>query len=140
MSDVWGQPARGSQLIPDPLPWADAALCAQTDYAIFYPRKGQVQTVRAAKAVCRKCPVLDQCLLFALETDERHGIWGATTVRDRRRLRAGMPKLERALNPAKCGTEAQHKAHKRRGESCEPCRVAYNRAQVERVQKRKDAA
>ncbi len=70
-----------------PLPeWHEAALCAQTDPEVFFPEKGG--STRAAKATCRVCPVAAECLAWALEHDERFGIWGGTSERDRRRLKA----------------------------------------------------
>ena len=65
--------------------WRDAALCAQTDPTLFYPPNGAQSG--DAKAVCAACPVADQCLRWALEHDERYGIWGGKTFRQRRELK-----------------------------------------------------
>ncbi|MDV7268824.1 WhiB family transcriptional regulator, partial [Rhodococcus oxybenzonivorans] len=43
--------------------------------------------VRAAKQVCRRCPVRDRCLEYALGSYERHGIWGGYTEDERKKLR-----------------------------------------------------
>lgn len=64
--------------------WRDAALCAQTDPAAFFPEKGE--STRQAKAVCTACPVQGECLDFALAHDERFGVWGGLSDRERRRL------------------------------------------------------
>jgi WhiB family transcriptional regulator, redox-sensing transcriptional regulator len=64
--------------------WRDFALCAQTDPEAFFPEKGG--STREAKKVCRACEVRAQCLEYALETGERHGIWGGLSGRERRRL------------------------------------------------------
>lgn len=64
--------------------WADA-LCAQTDPEAFYPPKGG--TAAPAKAVCRECPVRAECLEFALTHDERFGVWGGLSERERRALK-----------------------------------------------------
>jgi WhiB family redox-sensing transcriptional regulator len=71
--------------------WRDMALCAETDPEEFFPEKGG--SVRAAKKVCRGCEVRIQCLEYALENDERHGIWGGLSERERRRVKppAGPP-------------------------------------------------
>jgi len=61
-------------------------LCAQTDPEVFFPEKGG--SVREAKAVCTGCPVRVQCLEYALAHDERFGVWGGTSERERRRLKA----------------------------------------------------
>ena len=65
--------------------WADEALCAETDPEAFFPEKGG--SVRAAKQVCRGCDVRPECLRYALEHEERFGIWGGLSERERRRLK-----------------------------------------------------
>lgn len=67
------------------LAWQDQALCAQADPELFFPEKGG--STREAKAVCRNCEVRAQCLAFALERDERFGIYGGMSERERRRLK-----------------------------------------------------
>lgn len=68
-----------------PLAWQEQALCAQTDPEAFFPEKGG--STREAKAVCASCEVRAQCLEYALENDERFGIWGGMSERERRRLK-----------------------------------------------------
>jgi len=68
-----------------PLAWQEAALCAQTDPEVFFPEKGG--STREAKRVCAKCEVRGECLEYAVMHDERFGIWGGMSERDRRRLR-----------------------------------------------------
>ncbi|WP_456946824.1 WhiB family transcriptional regulator [Geodermatophilus sp. SYSU D00697] len=65
--------------------WRLDALCAETDPEAFFPEKGG--STREAKRVCAGCPVRSQCLEFALANDERFGIWGGLSERERRRLR-----------------------------------------------------
>ncbi|MFT4147594.1 MAG: WhiB family transcriptional regulator [Micrococcaceae bacterium] len=67
------------------LSWQDDALCAQTDPEAFFPEKGG--STRDAKKVCNSCTVKAQCLEYALANDERFGIWGGLSERERRRLR-----------------------------------------------------
>src|SRR5271155_1798633 len=69
----------------DPLAWQDKALCAQADPEAFFPEKGG--STMAAKRVCRSCEVRAECLEYALEHDERFGIWGGMSERERRRLK-----------------------------------------------------
>jgi WhiB family redox-sensing transcriptional regulator len=69
----------------DDLGWQDRALCAQTDPEAFFPEKGG--STREAKRVCRSCEVRSDCLDYALENDERFGIWGGLSERERRRLK-----------------------------------------------------
>jgi WhiB family redox-sensing transcriptional regulator len=67
------------------LGWQTDALCAQTDPEAFFPEKGG--STRDAKKVCGACNVRSQCLEYALANDERFGIWGGLSERERRRLR-----------------------------------------------------
>lgn len=67
------------------LAWQADALCAQTDPEAFFPEKGG--STRDAKRVCSECPVREACLEYAMENDERFGIWGGLSERERRRLR-----------------------------------------------------
>jgi WhiB family redox-sensing transcriptional regulator len=69
----------------DPLAWQADALCAQTDPEAFFPEKGG--STRDAKRICTTCEVKGQCLDYALQNDERFGIWGGLSERERRRLR-----------------------------------------------------
>ena len=65
--------------------WQPLGLCSQTDPEVFFPEKGG--STRSAKEVCNSCEVKPQCLKYALDNDERFGIWGGTSERDRRKLR-----------------------------------------------------
>jgi len=64
--------------------WRDDALCAQTDPEAFFPEKGG--STRSAKKICSSCDVRDECLEYALENEERFGIWGGKSERERRKL------------------------------------------------------
>lgn len=68
-------------------PWQEKALCAQTDPESFFPEQGV--GAREAKRVCASCPVRSECLEYALQNDERFGIWGGFSESERRRLRRG---------------------------------------------------
>lgn len=69
----------------DPEAWKELAICSQTDPEIFFPEKGG--STREAKAVCRGCPVRKDCLQAALDRDERFGIWGGYSERERRSMK-----------------------------------------------------
>lgn len=68
-----------------PMGWQERALCAQTDPEAFFPEKGG--STREAKKVCTQCEVRAECLEYALENDERFGIWGGLSERERRKLK-----------------------------------------------------
>ena len=65
--------------------WQERALCSQTDPEAFFPEKGG--STREAKKVCLACEVRNECLEYALANDERFGIWGGLSERERRRLK-----------------------------------------------------
>ena len=67
------------------LAWQEQALCAQTDPEAFFPEKGG--STREAKKVCQTCDVRAECLEYALGHDERFGIWGGLSERERRKLK-----------------------------------------------------
>lgn len=67
------------------LGWQERALCAQTDPEAFFPEKGG--STREAKRVCVSCEVRSECLEYALANDERFGIWGGLSERERRKLK-----------------------------------------------------
>ena len=78
----------GLSLVPsdsEPAGWQEKALCAQTDPEAFFPEKGG--STREAKRVCGSCEVRAECLEYALQNDERFGIWGGLSERERRRMR-----------------------------------------------------
>ena len=67
------------------LPWAPDARCLQADPDTFFPEKGG--STREAKRICQQCGVRSECLAYALENDERFGIWGGLSERERRKLK-----------------------------------------------------
>ena len=81
-------PAIPAMLTPEDDLWQEKALCAQTDPEAFFPEKGG--STREAKRICLGCEVKDACLDYALAHDERFGIWGGLSERERRRLKRGI--------------------------------------------------
>lgn len=78
------------------LDWRFFAECAGEDPELFFPigTSGPAQLqAEAAKAICRRCPVKDECLQWAFESGQDAGVWGAMTEEERReyRVRHGMP-------------------------------------------------
>jgi len=85
-----------------PPEWMAAGLCAEIDPELFYPESGAPN--RDAKRVCAGCEVRAECLAYALAHRERHGVWGGTTERERRRMRhtvtGGIPPARNRLGAA----------------------------------------
>ena len=65
--------------------WMDAALCAQTDPDAFVPDDGS-HGYKDARKVCVKCPVIADCLQWALDTREPDGMYGGLSPKQRRKL------------------------------------------------------
>jgi WhiB family redox-sensing transcriptional regulator len=79
-------------------PWRRDAACASTDVATFFPIGDLVGDWETPLGLCRRCPVRDECLEFALVSGQRDGVWGGTTPAERQRLRS-------CLRPATDGTK-----------------------------------
>ncbi|MBP0459519.1 WhiB family transcriptional regulator [Streptomyces montanisoli] len=76
----------GTPSATEPSPaWQDSALCAQTGPEFFFPAPGS--STREAKQLCGACPERAACLAYALEHDERFGVWGGLSERERLQLR-----------------------------------------------------
>lgn len=78
-------PALASNL-PD---WQTLGACRLKDAEMWFPvgQSAEAQQQEAeAKAVCYRCPVIDRCLAWALETRQDFGVWGGLSEDDRRRL------------------------------------------------------
>ena len=74
--------------------WQEHGRCRDIDPELFYPPL-EYETPRqrsareaAAKAVCNGCPVRGECLAWALAADERLGVWGGLSERERQMLTA----------------------------------------------------
>jgi WhiB family transcriptional regulator, redox-sensing transcriptional regulator len=64
--------------------WGARALCAEVGGDLWHPKKGDPAT--KAKQICAACPVVHECLQFALESREPSGVWGGKTRTERRRI------------------------------------------------------
>jgi WhiB family redox-sensing transcriptional regulator len=70
--------------------WEQAA-CQTADPELFFPVAGaraSLAELARAKAVCASCAVREQCLDYAVETGQAHGVWGGTTEDERRAIAA----------------------------------------------------
>ena len=72
--------------------WRQKAACRNTDPDLFFPVGTTglaIDQIEAAKIVCRQCEARDDCLEFALATNQEAGVWGATSEEERRKMRKG---------------------------------------------------
>ncbi|MGW0080840.1 WhiB family transcriptional regulator [Streptomyces sp. NPDC003393] len=70
--------------------WRDHAACRGQDPDLFFPigtTGPALAQLEQARAVCRRCPVQERCLEWALDTDQTIGVWGGTTESERRALK-----------------------------------------------------
>jgi WhiB family transcriptional regulator, redox-sensing transcriptional regulator len=70
--------------------WRDQARCLDEDPDLFFPIGSTgpaVVQVDRAKQVCRACPVIEDCLTWALSNYQDAGVWGGTTEEERRMMR-----------------------------------------------------
>lgn len=63
----------------------EQGVCQEVDPELWFPDKGQSSSY--AKKVCRSCPVIEECLDYALAGGERFGVWGGTSERERRGMK-----------------------------------------------------
>lgn len=70
--------------------WRHRAICRDVDPELFFPvgtSGPAVLQIAEAKTVCRRCPVVDECLTFALESGEDAGVFGGMSEDERRALK-----------------------------------------------------
>lgn len=70
-------------------PWMRDAACRELPETTFFPSLGEPS--EPARAVCARCLVRHDCLAYALEHDERHGVWGGLSTRERTAMRRLRP-------------------------------------------------
>lgn len=64
--------------------WRTRGVCQSVDPETFFPAPSE--SAEAAVRLCRTCPVQGSCLAWALDAGDLHGVWGATTARERRAM------------------------------------------------------
>ena len=70
--------------------WRDLAACLDSDPLLFFPIGSTgpaVEQIAMATSICTSCQVKEECLQYALETNQESGVWGGHSEEDRRRLR-----------------------------------------------------
>ena len=75
------------QLLLDLESWREGGICFDRSDVSFFPSPDDRPGIIRAKALCASCPVVDDCLAFALETNQIDGIWGGTTPAERVKFR-----------------------------------------------------
>ena len=122
--------------------WQQKAACRGIDPELFFPDRGE--NTANAKAVCATCPVVDDCLMYAIVNLEIVGIWGGKDGKQRRIIRRQLiadgaitpSELDRrnphTVDPVQCGTRSGYVTHRRNNEqACEECADANREYQLD---------
>ncbi|MFJ3182513.1 WhiB family transcriptional regulator [Streptomyces sp. NPDC086796] len=70
--------------------WRHNATCRTEDPELFFPIGNTgpaLHQIEEAKTVCRRCPVMEQCLQWALEAGQDAGVWGGLSEDERRAMK-----------------------------------------------------
>ena len=79
--------------------WRNRAACLEKDPELFFPVGNTgpaLLQIEEAKSVCRRCPVVDTCLQWALESGQDAGVWGGRSEDERRALKRRAARARRA--------------------------------------------
>jgi WhiB family redox-sensing transcriptional regulator len=77
---VWRELAEAADEIGSNLP------CRQAP-ELFFAGPGELHLTNMAKRACKTCPLINECLAYAVEFNEVDGVWGGTTPSERKRMR-----------------------------------------------------
>jgi WhiB family transcriptional regulator, redox-sensing transcriptional regulator len=83
------------------LEWQEDAACRQYDNVVFFGEEGESELEKQgrearAKSICRTCPVQEPCLEFAMESNQKYGIWGGLSDKERASLKRRRARARRA--------------------------------------------
>lgn len=113
-----------------PPAFLDLAACKGADLDLFFPMGDSPGAYSQARQYCARCPVVSECLQYALDLGSDYGMYGGTTPADRRHIRAGET-LAASFGVGhgdKPGTSTGYYREKAAGLTpCDDCRNAYNR-------------
>jgi WhiB family redox-sensing transcriptional regulator len=113
--------------------WRQRAACRHSGLHpdTWFPNPGDSAARETALKVCRRCPVIRDCAMYALRTQPPHGVWAGMTQKQLSAL-IGVPASQRIKTTPRlqpCGTLAAYTRHYRNGEKpCAACRDANHRA------------
>ena len=78
--------------------WRNQAACRDQDPDLFFPIGSTgpaVEQADEAKQVCMTCSVREECLEYALASNQDAGIWGGLTEDERRTLKRARQRRRR---------------------------------------------
>lgn len=68
----------------DRVDWMEHGSCRGGSVEVWFPEQPDF---REARRVCRRCPVKDECLDYAMNRPEMFGVWGGTSPTERAELK-----------------------------------------------------
>ena len=81
--------------------WMLEGGCVYADTDLFFPVGSSMEAMKQAneaKAICMECPVVNECLDYAIRTNQDSGIWGGTTEEERKSIRRHYRKTGLVIN------------------------------------------
>lgn len=127
------------------IPHLPGAVCKGVDDdGAFFPKTRGTVATEAAKAICQGCPVVKECLDYALAWENRtgekvYGVWGGLDEWDRTELRdKSAARLCRKRLHEVSGDNAEAVPHAPGTFRCRACRLAAKSAYRERKKKVQD--
>lgn len=113
--------------------WVTRAACRGEDPELFFPERGRDPRIETAFSICERCPVPDECAVYAQESGSEYGIWGGKLQGRDSRLKRPTRRRGYTRDLMPCGTSAAYMRHISHGEEpCMPCRSANAIASAER--------
>ena len=98
--------------------WRHRAICRDEDPELFFPvgtSGPALLQIAEAKTVCRRCPVVTECLAWALESGQDAGVWGGMSEDERRALKRRNARTRaRAATPEAQAVSPRHNTAARR--------------------------
>lgn len=76
--------------VDERMEWVAVARCIGEEPDLFFPvgtTRPAVEQTERAKAICRDCPVIMECLEWSLATAQDAGVWGGHSEDERREIR-----------------------------------------------------
>lgn len=73
--------------------------CQESDPDLFFAGTDEIASGwQQAVKLCKKCPVMAECLEYSLAADELFGVWGGLTANQRRSIRRGKTSPQLAMS------------------------------------------
>ncbi|MGD9482875.1 WhiB family transcriptional regulator [Streptomyces sp. TRM70308] len=83
--------------------WRERSACREEDPELFFPigsTGSAALQIEEAKAVCRRCPVMETCLQWARDRGEDAGVWGGLSEDERRAMKRRASRTRTACSAA----------------------------------------